>query len=58
MSTHPIQLSHGETAELRDTIDWALKHHETVTVWIDATDRAFKVKLGRGTWSPPMGTPT
>ncbi len=24
-------------------------------VWIDPLDKAFKVKAGNGTWSPPFG---
>lgn len=57
-SLGPIRLTRDETAALRDELDWALRRHETVCVWVDPIDKAFKIKLESplAVWSPPMGT--
>lgn len=54
----PIRLTRDETAALREALDWALRRHESVLVWVDSIDKAFKIKYESplAVWSPPMGT--
>lgn len=53
-----IELSPEETQHLESLLADARDHKEEVYVWVDPKDQAFKIKLGYGVWSPPMGQAT
>lgn len=53
-----VAISPGEAHETIDLLNAGIRSHQRIAVWVDPIDRAFKVKIGNGTWSPPMGEPT
>lgn len=53
-----VAITPGEARETIDLLTAGIQGHQRIAVWIDPIDHAFKVKIGNGTWSPPMGEPT